>query len=184
MLSLPEDWEGSSPHTRGARDRPSLDISSNGIIPAYAGSTVHVTTSAFRTGDHPRIRGEHSRSRLSRRSTTGSSPHTRGAPDLRSVDCRVDGIIPAYAGSTRFRRMRALESRDHPRIRGEHFCRPSNELLIVGSSPHTRGAPRRRILDVQALGIIPAYAGSTFQAPCFRQCIWDHPRIRGEHTKT
>ena len=92
---------GSSPHTRGA-------------LPAQ-----RPCPSA--TGDHPRIRGEHRSARLARLrqggiipayagstshgsahgfDSTGSSPHTRGAP-LSSAPNR-----PAW--------------RDHPRIRGEH----------------------------------------------------------------
>ncbi len=181
------------------------EVLSMWIIPAYAGSTTfgyrwyasktgsspHTRGAPFLNGqrqetgvDHPRIRGEHLR-RLWRRhrhdgiipayagSTcrvseniglpVGSSPHTRGAPDCnagwqsRSADHprirgehepagdqrRVAvGIIPAYAGST------------HPPRGARRRCR--------GSSPHTRGAPRRWP---------PPY-------PCRR----DHPRIRGEHT--
>ena len=72
----------------------------------------------------------------------GSSPHTRGAPFLRSPLKSLPG--------------------DHPRIRGEHFREVARErlragiipayagstLLFItepnfseGSSPHTRGAP-------------------------------------------
>ena len=51
----------------------------------------------------------------------------------------------------------------------------------MGSSPHTRGAPRENGARAAYLGIIPAYAGSTgpgvFDPPRGR----DHPRIRGEH---
>ena len=175
-----------------------------GIIPAYAGSTLPAT------------------SRL--RSTAGSSPHTRGAPCRKHLDLRkardhprirgehsvrahevagVDGIIPAYAGST--------------------ILRQCTRCSKMGSSPHTRGAPcpctsRRRtrrdhprirgehhhhvVYDVRECGIIPAYAGSTMTPSDVMPCrvgssphtrgalkesnsvsarIQDHPRIRGEH---
>ena len=135
---------GSSPHTRGARpssvrarfalwDHPrirgehlqvlKLPLVRLGIIPAYAGST--------QTSDGWGIQ------------LWGSSPHTRGAPSCstqvrsRSWDHPrirgehlatqqgfngVQGIIPAYAGSTDYAgAMRGIER---------------------GSSPHTRGAPR------------------------------------------
>ena len=53
--------------------------------------------------------------------------------------------------------------------------------IIVGSSPHTRGALRLYLkLDVR-VGIIPAYAGSTAHALVSALRRWDHPRIRGEH---
>ena len=137
------EWTGSSPHTRGARFEHMHDLEADGdhprirgehwvrgcgrhpvrgIIPAYAGSTLPAT------------------SRL--RSTAGSSPHTRGAPCRKHLDLRkardhprirgehsvrahevagVDGIIPAYAGST--------------------ILRQCTRCSKMGSSPHTRGAP-------------------------------------------
>ena len=134
-------------------------------------------------GDHPRIRGEHPAGR-------------RAARD-------ADGIIPAYAGSTgsvgfsvfsppgsspHTRGARVVRPvvdavrRDHPRIRGEHSC--------------------IAVLERPGWGIIPAYAGSTFNetgdalremgsSPHTRGALCisgistnrprDHPRIRGEH---
>ena len=112
----------------------------------------------------------------------GSSPHTRGAP-LRSVlAVNVDGIIPAYAGSTSWSRSRGARSEDHPRIRGEHPSSPSVVLDFVGSSPHTRGAlvPAAGV-GVRG-GIIPAYAGSTVAGGERGAEDRDHPRIRGEHS--
>ena len=113
-----------------------------GIIPACAGSTSSTwpLTQALR----------------------GSSPHARGAP-----------VLPASEGE---------RVRDHPRMRGEHRARRAlpagwhriipacagstyrdTDLitLVAGSSPHARGARRRR-------------------RPRARRC-WDHPRMRGEH---
>ena len=56
----------------------------------------------------------------------------------------LEGIIPAYAGSTR----RAIAYPGGP----------------GGSSPHTRGALPSRELFSLAVRIIPAYAGSTTTA--------------------
>ena len=39
--SAPAGMTGSSPHTRGARDLVDLGVVGAGIIPAYAGSTLH-----------------------------------------------------------------------------------------------------------------------------------------------
>ena len=156
-------YEGSSPHTRGT---PRWRI------------WTHV-----RVQDHPRIRGEHQPVR------------PRPAPVLR--------IIPAYAGNTRAvvhpptalvgssphtrgtpaRTPRAcMSSRDHPRIRGEHF--------------------KLAVAIQQREGIIPAYAGNTWWLVPAPFTNWgssphtrgthnshgsgppvpkDHPRIRGEH---
>ena len=50
-----------------------------------------------------------------------------------------------------------------------------------GSSPLVRGALPCPDLRRQAGGIIPARAGSTYQAHRFRCLTWDHPRSCGEH---
>ena len=176
-----------------------------GIIPAYAGNTILLTEGCatlsgssphtrgtprwriwthVRVQDHPRIRGEHQPVR------------PRPAPVLR--------IIPAYAGNTRAvvhpptalvgssphtrgtpaRTPRAcMSSRDHPRIRGEHF--------------------KLAVAIQQREGIIPAYAGNTWWLVPAPFTNWgssphtrgthnshgsgppvpkDHPRIRGEHS--
>ena len=138
------DWDraaGSSPHTRGApRPLSPLPLGSR-IIPAYAGSTFD---SEFLWGpgtDHPRIRGEHVPVSVTPVSRCGSSPHTRGAR-LDGEDERVArGIIPAYAGSTGADQEKGDRAGDHPRIRGEHGHVEYAVGILLGSSPHTRGAP-------------------------------------------
>ena len=180
-----ERWfsaKGSSPHTRGAPCRPRRIPALRGIIPAYAGSTLPGSPRSQPRRDHPRIRGEHYGSARGDLLAQGSSPHTRGAPAITPSSLPTAGIIPAYAGSTR-RQCRASQTRwDHPRIRGEHSKRIEANQSGLGSSPHTRGALSRRILDVQELGIIPAYAGSTRPTPTASSPRRDHPRIRGEHS--
>ena len=138
--SPPAAPTGSSPHTRGAPCTTTKLSAAAGIIPAYAGSTSGTNSFSCRAWDHPRIRGEHERAVRAPVRAVGSSPHTRGA--LQLVDFRVvgAGIIPAYAGST-CRGARVKNStRDHPRIRGEHFPHVHTVSRLMGSSPHTRGA--------------------------------------------
>ena len=53
--------QGSSPHTRGAREGARAVVRRAGIIPAYAGSTMASQRLESVTGDHPRIRGEHAK---------------------------------------------------------------------------------------------------------------------------
>ena len=90
-------------------------------------------------------------------------------------------IIPAYAGSTVPPALRRRAQRDHPRIRGEHPPSDGRRRGRGGSSPHTRGALMRLLADEDAVGIIPAYAGSTDFSPSTSGAAADHPRIRGEH---
>ena len=131
------------------------------IIPAYAGSTSPHPSSLPSGTDHPRIRGEHAWLIAGLINQAGSSPHTRGAR-CRWICLRwCPGIIPAYAGSTPMEMYRCPSSRDHPRIRGEHWKKCRIVTGIVGSSPHTRGAR-------------PTPTDSYSR-------VSDHPRIRGEH---
>ena len=113
----------------------------------------------------------------------GSSPHTRGARVHVAQDGRQKRIIPAYAGSTWWRRRRIRGLGDHPRIRGEHYRDITEGLEATGSSPHTRGALRQQRLPRPGSGIIPAYAGSTRRPESATGCVPDHPRIRGEHCR-
>ena len=98
---------GSSPHTRGALGDWLLQFEHGRIIPAYAGSTRRRSPACAPAADHPRIRGEHVSFLRQVSSEAGSSPHTRGARVGDRAPLRGDGIIPAYAGSTRTARRRA-----------------------------------------------------------------------------
>ena len=157
------EFQGSSPHTRGAQRAVGAAVGAVRIIPAYAGSTRRFSSPSFAMADHPRIRGEHPRTGRSFVLSSGSSPHTRGAqvPDRDTL--RV--------------------FQDHPRIRGEHARRWRRWPWVSGSSPHTRGARLRPESRRRRRRIIPAYAGSTVVRLRIRRPSRDHPRIRGEHRK-
>ena len=95
--------DGSSPHTRGARENDPGDDPRFRIIPAYAGSTPSQRAEVLYEGDHPRIRGEHRPEAVRPSTMPGSSPHTRGALAAAAAEARPEWIIPAYAGSTLYR---------------------------------------------------------------------------------
>ena len=151
------------------------------IIPAYAGSTGTTWSPMNPTTDHPRIRGEHLWPAFPNPSTIGSSPHTRGAPRAPRHSRLGARIIPAYAGSTSCRSPAPPSRADHPRIRGEHGHPDTRLISLLGSSPHTRGAPAGARLRPAPGRIIPAYAGSTVVPLPGATLAADHPRIRGEH---
>ena len=161
MLDAGVGDRGSSPHTRGARPLVSAALPPVRIIPAYAGSTTSSRARAAGRGDHPRIRGEHAAAAVPEMEVPGSSPHTRGAHIPAVEDSGVEGIIPAYAGSTCRRILGSAPGTDHPRIRGEHFSRSTVNAMSAGSSPHTRGARPAPTDRNRNRRIIPAYAGST-----------------------
>ena len=175
---------GSSPRTRGAPHEHHREDRDRGIIPAYAGSTDARPGRPPRGGDHSRIRGEHLLALLAIGTTSGSSPHTRGAPRTHREDTVFIRIIPAYAGNTQPAICATTGRGDHPRIRGEHS--PSRALAEprTGSSPHTRGTPPHLRPAGGVHRIIPAYAGNTASSSRSSTARRDHPRIRGEHRRS
>ena len=152
---------GSSPRMRGTRKEVSDEPKGLGIIPAYAGNTMDLIRAMAVLRDHPRVCGEHVRLSSPSSRESGSSPRMRGTPREGAYGKAIDGIIPAYAGNTRFCPSLSKRSRDHPRVCGEH--RPSGWIALVmsGSSPRMRGTRRIFRLVSSRMGIIPAYAGNT-----------------------
>ena len=176
-----ESLGGSSPLTRGARSTSSRRGVVGGIIPAHAGSTAATPTLQSRGSDHPRSRGEHFTGLANLKPGDGSSPLTRGAPLVVVLALAAVRIIPAHAGSTVGDPRPSGGRKDHPRSRGEHGSKKAQSPRQTGSSPLTRGAPRRRLHRHPRHRIIPAHAGST--PPSSGGCLTrlDHPRSRGEH---
>ena len=93
-------------------------------------------------------------------------------------------FIPAHAGNTGCGE--AIRSRlaVHPRTRGEHFGQAAVLAERGGSSPHTRGTPRRVCARRAFRRFIPAHAGNTRQRRACCSGIPVHPRTRGEHFKS
>ena len=92
----------SSPRMRGALPRYQARFLRQGIIPADAGSTGFRHCKGHARRDHPRVCGEHVMIQGVFCAPTGSSPRMRGAPNHRGFTSPWVGIIPAYAGSTRW----------------------------------------------------------------------------------
>ena len=130
---------GSSPHVRGTPACIPPSLPPIGIIPACAGNTCSIASAVRYRRDHPRMCGEHGRSRLVGLEFEGSSPHVRGTRTTCIDDALPAGIIPACAGNT-LPLPRAPPNRwDHPRMCGEHSQLVSQSSQSVGSSPHVRG---------------------------------------------
>ena len=111
----------------------------------------------------------------------GSSPRMRGALCDRGGCQEPPGIIPAYAGSTCYGVVELVLNRDHPRVCGEHEDARGHLAQGGGSSPRMRGAQHQDHRFPRREGIIPAYAGSTWDLPFGRSSTRDHPRVCGEH---
>ena len=91
---------GSSPRMRGTLVSAPSPLSCGRIIPADAGSTCLASGAGVIFEDHPRGCGEHGSMCMREYLSTGSSPRMRGALGRQDGIGRVEGIIPADAGST------------------------------------------------------------------------------------
>ena len=112
---------------------------------------------------------------------TGSSPLTRGKPISPSWNRVNRGLIPAHAGKTGRGHRRGARPGAHPRSRGENFRLRRGQVGARGSSPLTRGKPRRRTCTCMSGRLIPAHAGKTRASTRRTARSAAHPRSRGEN---
>ena len=174
---------GLSPRMRGARSRQKDRPKPTWIIPADAGSTLNGMRATQCPTDHPRGCGEHCFDGREFLSAPGSSPRMRGAQTIAIARLWIERIIPADAGSTVPATPKWKCEEDHPRGCGEHIARNLTMTCEQGSSPRMRGARDSSVGYACPVRIIPADAGSTWQASYRRQRQKDHPRGCGEHAK-
>ena len=172
---------GSSPLTRG---KPGLLLHSRrgcGLIPAHAGKTQIVRAAVQGARAHPRSRGENPDNDPAGMCSDGSSPLTRGKlPDVGGP--HTGGrLIPAHAGKTCSTRQNWRTLWAHPRSRGENVGVEAGYEGEPGSSPLTRGKPRRIDGAVHAARLIPAHAGKTIVFCLSGVSFAAHPRSRGEN---
>ena len=107
----------------------------------------------------------------------------RGTPLQETHRPRPNGIIPAYAGNTNDADSYSTARRDHPRVCGEHDHHLGVVPVVQGSSPRIRGTLIHFRLATHGAGIIPAYAGNTYDGVGYSRPDRDHPRVCGEHRK-
>ena len=174
---------GSSPHTRGLRQRGRGRPWSGGIIPAHAGFTTVWRRPRPAWRDHPRTRGVYVIRSRPGVVTAGSSPHTRGLQAAGEEALAPVGIIPAHAGFTPRRSRRQRPPADHPRTRGVYPPALRAALTNPGSSPHTRGLRPLDHAQAASPGIIPAHAGFTRTTTACSTRGRDHPRTRGVYRR-
>ena len=170
---------GSSPLARGLPEFHSPNLVCERIIPARAGFTRSSTCSLESWWDHPRSRGVYHACESRGSWVPGSSPLARGLPGGAWRWWLPGRIIPARAGFTRGRRLRAARLPDHPRSRGVYATLNGVGMRIGGSSPLARGLHvGAEPVDSDA-GIIPARAGFTECQLREARTHGDHPRSRG-----
>ena len=172
---------GSSPLTRGKLMPVATGTVMPGLIPAHAGKTPLHLSDNLVNGAHPRSRGENLRALAFVVPIVGSSLLTRGKLDQHTNHGHIRGLIPAHAGKTRSWARRGRVRTAHPRSRGENATVRLIRTVTAGSSPLTRGKPRRRQPVPDRRGLIPAHAGKTSDSSYSMSLPWAHPRSRGEN---
>ena len=95
---------GSPPHGRGKVGTVTAALGDLGITPAWAGKRMIMIVAERNFRDHPRMGGEKSLSVSSVWSRTGSPPHGRGKVRAVTLNIRLSGITPAWAGKRDFLR--------------------------------------------------------------------------------
>ena len=172
---------GSPPLTRELQRQSRLYKFKHRITPTYAGTTVPNRSFRDLRRDHPRLRGNYSPTCLFASSDAGSPPLTRELLILR-CDCSVPfRITPAYAGTTLNLSLLIMDTKDHPRLRGNYFKSITVDNGHEGSPPLTRELHIVKSINVDSIGITPAYAGTTPYVPIFLKSYKDHPRLRGNY---
>ena len=184
-----EDWSqepdhaaamGSPPHARGRLVKPRGLPTCIRITPACAGKTKRSSRPCQRRADHPRMRGEDSRTAATSSSHIGSPPHARGRRPLRRRCPLPSRITPACAGKTTPADLSPAPWTDHPRMRGEDSRGHVSQKTVGGSPPHARGRLRFESSWGKLDRITPACAGKTLVPVCSGIDPGDHPRMRGE----
>ncbi len=133
--------EGSSPPARGPRFERGYALIGLRLIPACAGTTRARSRSFRWARAHPRLRGDHCRSRCCCLPGWGSSPPARGPHRVPVHRPWRTGLIPACAGTTAERFFIHAACPAHPRLRGDHAVMMPFSPRQLGSSPPARGPP-------------------------------------------
>ncbi len=158
-------WCGSPPPARGTEVLPLAASLHRGITPACAGNRCARCSSAARTADHPRLRGEQMWIVAWLVDPAGSPPPARGTGVQAEQPGGERRITPACAGN----RKRSWPSRaaapDHPRLRGEQSFHYLFLFIAAGSPPPARGTGGLANACPGRVGITPACAGNSKKSP-------------------
>ena len=172
---------GSSPRGRGKLSLSLWITRLFGLIPAWAGKTNARMVWSSQAMAHPRVGGENPRYSIVIGPSQGSSPRGRGKRGLGAGDTLTVGLIPAWAGKTRFGVGLASGRWAHPRVGGENVKSDSWTSLTSGSSPRGRGKPTTPAANPAPSRLIPAWAGKTAGRSTSSTPHGAHPRVGGEN---
>ena len=159
----PEELQekGSSPRVRGTQSLLRLRCGCQGFIPACAGNTYRINSSASGFKVHPRVCGEHLGKVPPCAQGKGSSPRVRGTRLTESGKVTRTRFIPACAGNTNAPQCGQGTFQVHPRVCGEHKLYEHYNGSKKGSSPRVRGTRNLFTRWHYESRFIPACAGNT-----------------------
>ena len=151
-----------------------------GNTPAYAGKTGRHEDDRAPARKHPRLRGEDQPLRQKTQGGPETPPLTRGRPQCLALASDCLRNTPAYAGKTFTAFPHPLESRKHPRLRGEDAYLRAARPRFLETPPLTRGRLRATPMRGGFRRNTPAYAGKTPPDQEPEAATRKHPRLRGE----
>ena len=110
---------GTPPRARGRLAHCLAHCLNDGNTPACAGKTGGEEQAWADRGEHPRVRGEDGPSMFTMKGFQGTPPRARGRPSVRPPSVKTYGNTPACAGKTVVVALEGVQTREHPRVRGE-----------------------------------------------------------------
>ena len=170
---------GLSPRARGHRRISMFGDVAKRTIPAGAGSPADLAALRIAETDYPRGRGVTDSSGATASLGSGLSPRARGHPFYERREDRLEGTIPAGAGSPLDTSCLGHLERDYPRGRGVTRDRALWTGRCRGLSPRARGHRRPAANRRQKSRTIPAGAGSPSERTTGGRSFGDYPRGRG-----
>ena len=177
-------FTGTPPHARGTQRHGRVGRIVDRNTPACAGNTPSSVSPSPATAEHPRMRGEHHFVDIEADDDEGTPPHARGTRVAGQAGRVRVGNTPACAGNTETSSPTGSDSREHPRMRGEHSASQTQTMGSSGTPPHARGTQASDDALPRAAGNTPACAGNTLPMVSWRVAKSEHPRMRGEHSSS
>ena len=111
---------GSPPRVREPQAPATTMIGGLRITPACAGTTTNKPQDPETNKDHPRVCGNHLCPLPLQKHRPGSPPRVREPRQTGGFQLSLHRITPACAGTTCDAHLSSADSRDHPRVCGNH----------------------------------------------------------------
>src|SRR5690606_13772638 len=112
---------GTPPRARGRRRPDHQGPEHRGNTPACAGTTSPGPALRCRRSEHPRVRGDDTRSSRRVSPAGGTPPRARGRLPPAAIPRGAPGNTPACAGTTQLDGGLRARREEHPRVRGDEL---------------------------------------------------------------